>query len=339
MNKFTSLLGILMLLSLSCAPNNIQEPSRCSDLEEIHLSGPVSSIQQSLFTLNEQFGEPNKGNELGVATFIAFHKYEKFYSAFNESGCTTVLWSYDAEGNRIESRVITYASETKKVEQTLFMYKKDGSRIKTVSKYRDNGTIREAIKTDQEGAQIAQILYSYDKDLNATEIREVNADSVVTIKMTYDFDEKGNLIEENTYFPDLGTRIKISSSYDDQNKLVKREIYNPTGALDSSHEFNYNKTGTVYSDIFYLPDMNTKGFVIYDYDTTGLVIQQDLVSYHRYWENGEYKFNEEAQNLIATGTYEYKFDEYGNWTQLLLFTDEKPSYMIERDIKYSTNED
>ena len=45
------------------------------------------------------------------------------------------------------------------------------------------------------------------------------------------------------------------------------------------------------------------------------------------------RYNEEGE-LDDKETYEYQFDDKENWIQQIVFKDDKPTFIIEREIKY-----
>jgi len=89
---------------------------------------------------------------------------------------------------------------------------------------------------------------------------------------------------------------------------------------ESDNKLIYNDNGNRIEDNKYDKDGELTNKLKFKYDDNGNQIEEK-----NYDEDGE---------LENKYIYEYKFDDKENWIQKTIFKDDKPTFIIEREIKY-----
>ena len=107
---------------------------------------------------------------------------------------------------------------------------------------------------------------------------------------------------------------EVFKEYDDNGNTIEFNRYNSDGELEYKYTFEYDYKGNMI-------EMNwLRGTLTYEYDDKGNI-------------NEENYYNSDGE-LEDKKTYEYKFDDKENWIQQIIFEDDKPTFIVEREIKY-----
>ena len=170
------------------------------------------------------------------------------------------------------------------------------------------------IKTDELTIWLNEVFKEYDDNGNTIEFNRYNSDGELLFKYIYEHDDNGNSIEQNRYNSDGELDEKWTSKYDDKGNEIKSNKYNSDGELEYKYTFEYDYKGNMI-------EMNwLRGTLTYEYDDKGNI-------------NEENYYNSDGE-LEDKKTYEYKFDDKENWIQQIIFEDDKPTFIVEREIKY-----
>ena len=146
-------------------------------------------------------------------------------------------------------------------------------------------------------------------------------------KNEWEFDDRSiyvvNGIDEKFY-------SKYKLNYDDNGNRIEGKQYNSDGILDYIVKFKYDINGNLIEQNQY----NKKGELDYKvkikYDINGYIIEEN-------------QYNSEGDILIegipsmydyVELRYEYEFDDKENWIQKTIFEDDKPTFILEREIEY-----
>ena len=134
----------------------------------------------------------------------------------------------------------------------------------------------------------------YDEKGNEIESNGYNSDGSLDYKYTYKYDEKGNKIEWNSYKSDGSLNYKFTYKYDEKGNEIEWNSYNSDGSLDYKYTYKYDEKG-------------------------------NEIESNRYKSDGSlnYKF-----------TYKYEFDKQDNWIKKIIFLNEIPKYILEREYEY-----
>ena len=126
--------------------------------------------------------------------------------------------------------------------------------------------------------------------------------------------EKGDKAREFVWDNDIKTY------YNDNGNRIEENQYDEEGELTSKRKYKYDDNGNVIEANQYDEEGELTRKYKYKYDDNG-----NRIEAKEYDEDGE---------LENESSYEYKFDDKGNWIQQIIFEDDKPTFIIEREIKY-----
>ena len=109
------------------------------------------------------------------------------------------------------------------------------------------------------------------------------------------YDEKGNRIEENEYNSDGSLKSKATYKYDEKGNKIEENRYNSDGSLDKKYTYKYDEKGNRI-------------------------------------EKNEY--NSDGSIVIEKWTNKNEYDKQGNWIKTIVFKNEIPRNIVERQIEY-----
>lgn len=160
----------------------------------------------------------------------------------------------------------------------------------------------------------------YSNNGNKIEDNRYNSDGSLNKKFTYKYDSTGNRIEQNQFTSDDSLIRKITYKHDKQGNIIEDNSYTPDGNLDKKFTYKYNNKGNRIENSIFTSQGNLDKKFIYKYDDKGNVIEENCYS-----SDG---------SLLSKDTYKYEYDNHQNWNRQTGFEDEKPKYIIEREIEY-----
>jgi hypothetical protein len=108
------------------------------------------------------------------------------------------------------------------------------------------------------------------------------------------FSNKGNKIEDNSYISDGSLIKKFTYKYDDKGNRIENSRFTSDGNIEKKYTYKYEDMGNAIEENCYTSD--------------GI--------------------------LLSKYTYKYEYDNQENWNKQIRFEDDKPKYIIEREIKY-----
>ncbi|CEN52128.1 conserved exported hypothetical protein [Capnocytophaga canimorsus] len=118
-------------------------------------------------------------------------------------------------------------------------------------------------------------------------------------------------------------RIKsfiTSYIYNEQGNLIEANRYNSDGNLYGKWTYKYDTNGNRIEANSYNSDGSLSGKTAFKYDTNG-----NRIEANRYNSDG---------SLYATDIYTYEYDKYGNWVKRIMYNNDKPESIDEREIEY-----
>jgi len=118
-------------------------------------------------------------------------------------------------------------------------------------------------------------------------------------KYIYKYDIKKNKVEEYYYNPKSSLNLKTVFKYDTNRKMIEEAIFCPNGKLKKKITFKYDNKGNKIEEKMYDKDGCIQAKRTYKYDKQGNQIERNL-------------YGQEGSPFI-TETYNYVYDEAGNW--------------------------
>jgi hypothetical protein len=110
----------------------------------------------------------------------------------------------------------------------------------------------------------------------------------------------------------------FKSKFDNEGNKIESVHYDNLGIKEYTETYKYDEKGLVIEET---SDFLRTSKKKYTYDDNGNILKVK-----------EYSIKEV---LIGEETYEYKFDNKGNWIVRLFFINGKPNFIEEREITYS----
>lgn len=190
---------------------------------------------------------------------------------------------------------------------------------------------------------------------------------LLTSNVIYEFSTNGGLETfANFYkngeifqkFISDGLNIKQYDGYGDlilvfkSNDLVKpTEInaYRTDGSLYLKIKNSYNKNDELIEEVTYDSDGDLEETSIYEYEN-GLISKRKNTARSNSWRDNsfietteEYKYNNNndmveriisTKSKTSTHTFQYEYDNKNNWIKRTEFKDDRPKYIIDREITY-----
>jgi hypothetical protein len=209
-----------------------------------------------------------------------------------------------------------YDRNGRKIEENIYDDYSDGGLIyKLVFSYGKNGNLIEGNYYNTNNEFLRKQTYVYDKFGNMIEKASTNFDGSFGGKSTFKYDDFGNKIEEIIYSTP-NQSLKTTCQYDSVRNKTEENYYNIKGVLHASIKYKYDKRRLVIEE-----DNKNELYSIktsYKYDINGNKIE----------ENSEGSFL--GEKLI----FKYDYDRHHNWTRQVVFKENKPIYIVEREILY-----
>ena len=160
----------------------------------------------------------------------------------------------------------------------------------------------------------------YDDNGNRIERNIYSSDGELIFKYICEHDDNGNSIEQNRYNSEGKLDEKWTSKFDAKGNEIKSNLFNSESKLVSKYTFEYDDKENMIEMNYYNYDDELISIMTYEFDDNGNLIEEN-----KYDKDGE---------LEDEFSYEYKFDDKENWIQKTIFEDDKPTFIIEREIKY-----
>lgn len=302
--------------------NYINAQQRQKDIEKENLKSRVKSYTQFAYKALLDSGEIKKGDRI--------HRYmSDNRTIFNKNGGTIEKEFYSPDDD------LNHRYENK--------YKNDNL-IGTHSYY--------------SGKLVKKTSYKYDQKNNITETKMYNPKQELLFRYTYQYNNAGNKIK-NYWYDQEGNLLEHETfSYNKKGELLEIRKYEKKylkqkGVYHYKNGFKYETTNffkkdgsvkkknvSVYNSInkkteiySYQPKDVLTNVNIYKYNGNGEIIERKSHS-----SDGMIGYNtEESRQQIEfenVYTFEYKYDEKGNWIKVIQYKNYIPIKIIERQFEY-----
>ncbi len=160
--------------------------------------------------------------------------------------------------------------------------------------YNKNGMILEENSYSRSGNITNLEKYTYNSDGNLGTIIH-SISKEPNFKIVYDYDKTGNTFSTYSYNLIDGERLLSKNIFNYNRKLIESVEYNDNGTFKSKSKIQYDKDGKKY------------GYAYYDEDDK--LINKEIF-------------------------YDLSFDEFGNWTKMLIFNFEGNIEIYDREFEY-----
>lgn len=218
-----------------------------------------------------------------------------------------VLIKYNRNGDWIEYR--SFTSEGNKSWSELPRFDKKG-----------NMTLRNDYSyTNYDSTLVRRYESRFDRKGNLIESIRYNGKDSITHKYFNKYDSKGNLIESFTYNSTDSLLRKTISIYDENNNLMDVNSF-IAPKKHSITKFKYNNNSKQSEKHIYNSDNLLETKTLYEYNNMG------------HWK--EVRIYNSNDELIENNSFDYEYDEKGNWVKKIEFKNNIATRIIERQILY-----
>ena len=199
-------------------------------------------------------------------------------------------------------------------------YERDGSLYeKTIYERNEDGVAQKAMKKNSSDELKSYWTYEYDSNDNMIAVKTYDSENNLTNIQSNKYDENGNNIEMLLKSPDSENGWKYVYKYNFDNKKIEQFRYKPDGSLKDRRTYSYDKDGNENLQFKFNPDGSFMKFVSEYDEMDNLTVQN--------W------FNEQDEQTHQT-SFEYVYDEYGNWISKRRSSNGELGMVWERQIEY-----
>lgn len=199
-------------------------------------------------------------------------------------------------------------------------YERDGSLYeKTIYERNEDGVAQKATKKNSSDELKSYWKYEYDSNDNMIAVKTYDSENNLTNIQSNEYDESGNNIEMLLKSPGSENGWKYVYKYNFDHKKIEQFRYKPDGSLKDRRTYSYDKDGNENIEIMFKPDGSYTKFVS-EYDEKGNLTIQN-------W------YNEQDEKTHQT-SFEYVYDENGNWISKRRSSNGELGMVWERKIEY-----
>ncbi len=160
----------------------------------------------------------------------------------------------------------------------------------------------------------------YDNKGNMIEKNGYNSNGNLIYKIIYKYDNKGNKMEYSTYNSNGNLNNKWTNKYDSKGNKIESSVYNSDGNLGSKYTYKYDSKGNKIEENRYYSDGSLNYKWTYKYDNRGNKIEK--------------KWYKSDGSLWWKNTFKYEYDKHGNWIKQIIYKNDKPYQIVEREYEY-----
>lgn len=295
--RFPLLLAIL-IISFFYSCNKEQQNDINNDIKQYNLKGSVKSIEEINYSVTGKY-----------FTRILF----------NEQGYITEQASYNPDGTLIRKWVNTYDKDHLKLSRHCYVGNDSLSYILRYH-YNSRGKLASTRLFDPNDYLISQYSTEYDDSLNVVRETFLGEDATYKHLVVHTYDDQ-NKIKEDIFIDSVRHQTwKQAYQYNKLSQVKEITLKSPDDSLIKTTRYTYLPNNKVDKVAHYNAKMELLSTTDYTYDTMDNIVE--ILEYS--------PDNETHQNK----TYQYSYDEQGNWTLLSETVNHQPGNIITRKIEY-----
>lgn len=258
-------------------------------------------------------------------------------------------YKYDNSGNMLDSTECYYDDNApmKLYSKSRSIYGPDGKLLETY------------IFSGDTNIPTGLNLYRYNDKGQLVEIGESHIengklkDLVPTQKTDFWYDKRGRVIDKATYSFQGGLIQDIKKTFDSTGYRIETYSYMGPKMLTGSVVKSFFKATNTLQEDRYNADGELTEYTISHLDSAGHVMddgtfqinyhndnnKNDTVMVHHLVKDDHYNVVEDDHfgndgKIISHKSFQYNYDDVGNWTKKIIFDNNKPVKIIEREIGY-----
>jgi YD repeat-containing protein len=172
---------------------------------------------------------------------------------------------------------------------------------------------------DSEGKLLFKKKYKYNS--KGKRIEEINLDAdgktqFISISTT---DKNGDEVESLMFSENGSVDIKWISKFDKKGKRIEMRRLDEEADYEVLFSFKYDNEGKLIEEIEHRADGKIITKTSFKYDQSGQVVEEIFT---------------DEDNNSELWVFEYEYDEVGNWIKRIEIKENKPVYLVVRDIDY-----
>ena len=266
---------------------------------------------------------------------------------FTEDGDLLQMYYYDLDGEFIAGTKYVYenGAVVAKIDSvdaiaTIHRFDKNGLHNETIERDAKGNEVERALNTyDDEGRLLKNIdretglgeINDYDKNGNLTRQELLTNISSHAFALTeYVYNNKNLLTEKKEYYNKKELYRKYQYEYNDKDLLIDMTVYQCYASdpyIESHYAYKYNEKNRLSAKYEFSEDGSKELVTEYEYryypnGNLSYVIQNGVVK-ERCNENGNLITHEQVtpgfEILEDSQKYNFKFDRFGNWTEIKNF--------------------
>ncbi|MGE5393123.1 MAG: hypothetical protein ACM3P1_00190 [Candidatus Saccharibacteria bacterium] len=279
---------------LSCK----KEQGLVNDYQQYNLKGKIKSISEINYSVNGKY-----------RTVILF----------NEQGFITEQASYNPDGSLIRKWVNQYNQDHLKLSRSCYVNHDSLSYILRYY-YNRQGKLILTKLFDSKDYLVSQYATEYDHSLNVVKETSLGEDAVYQHRIVHTYNDQ-NKIKEDLFVDSVRNHAwKQLYHYNDHLQVEDIIIQSPDDNMISKTRYTYLKNNKVDKVYHYNAKMELLSITDYDYDSMDNIVE----------------ILELSPDNITQGskTYQYNYDQKGNWTFLSETENHKNGNIITRKIEY-----
>ncbi len=320
--KNTLLLACISTLGMGCVSYSEQATYYNKVLGINQFNGRVMSVEDSLFSATEKFGEAIKGSF-----------FNRELSKFDKNGLCIEKNEFNQFGELTTKTKYRYDSIGYLTEMNEYL--PSGSLFrKSLNQFLDGILVKQNVY-DSTGLAIGFTTYIYNDSLKISKLATYELTPVLNIENVASF--YNDVIKPEGYFS-TEEEFRSFLSDIDKSKAFFEDIVSPEGHFRSFEEFKSflglcNSTTLPQIERISLLDasgeiMSNSNFICGLLDVSAKYVyntKDGLVAINIYDKTGK---------LYSNERYAYTYDNSGNWKSKVIYVDAKPGSLIIRNVKY-----
>ena len=318
------LMPIVALMFMMCSSSKKIDGEKESDLTKKGLVGDVKSVRIIDYEAVDNFGKIEKGEPKSVGGYMTYKGIWTLpianYMEFDRNGNKTVEASYTYSGKLHRKWIYRY-DKGRRTERNAFDANASHL-LKWIYKYDAKGNIIESNIYKTNGSLSSKETYKYDNVGNLIEENQYKADGSLDSKEVYRYDSKRNRIETVKYDSNLKATDKVVFKYDSRGREIEETRHWADGSIRDIYTYKYDNRGNLAEYIDSDDDGDISERETYKHDDRGNLIEKNRFD----WDD--------LTNPAYSTTYQYVYDQQGNWIKMTVFEKGMPEYIQERTIEY-----
>lgn len=289
-----------------------------TDLQEEHLIGPVKSVYLTSFVAKKQGKEILKG----LPRWEEWGTYNKLL-VYNRQGYVVEEHNYTADGTIGNKTITTRDSAGRELE--VFYYDMNDTFLVshvTISYDEKGNKTGEAIHHYRDLETGKELSYAFNSEYNAANQKIKQTGGQYGYYHSYTYNKQGQLAESYMYDSTGHLMVLEQLSYDKNGYIAERKetTYRADDTLRDCNQYKRDSHGNTIEWIICDSDCKPITKIVREYNT-----KHDVVKFIQV--DGEGK-------VQATYTYQFVYDQHGNWVQQYVYLEGEPTFILERTIEY-----